>query len=683
VKAAAGRTFVAGEDQPGHDQVALISSGLWQRRFGSDPSVVNKSVSLDGRTFTIIGILGDVNFPAPTDIWIPLVFTQQQAGDRAVRNLHVIGRLKAGVSLDRAQAEMSTLARQLAQAYPASNKDRFVRVMPLAEFVEGTITRSVMFILLAMVGVVLLIVCANIANLQLARGTVRKREIAVRTALGASRWRVMRLLLVENAVLALCGGVVSIFFAEFCLQLMLRSMPADVTRLIPGWNMIGVDSHALAFTLIVALGSGCIAGLAPAIGNSRSDVNETLKEGGRSATASPTRQRIRNAFVVTQIGVAMVMLVLASLFIGGLHELVSSSQPFDPGHVLILEVNLPQSRFSDAQSRARFYREALEKLSSTPGAQSVAALTTTPMSNNGVVYDYFQVGGRPTTDLRHSPSAVLQNISPKFSEVLRVPIVSGRAFNTFDSEGSAPVALVSEKLARTYWPRESALGKRVKIGRPDSSGPWLEVVGVVQDALYDWTNREPEATLYRPVAQSPAAESMFAIRTLGDPNALAKPARALLAGLDPTLPAFSVMSLDDAIRESLSGNPQIAGMMTILGIITLVIAIVGVYGVVAFAVAERIHEFGIRMAFGANRRHIFGLVMRRGALLAAAGLAIGIPCALMLSRAVAGIVFGMKHQNSLIVASAAALMAAVTFAASYVPARRATEVEPLEALRHE
>lgn len=684
VRPSLGRTFVSGEDQPGHEQVALISYGLWQRRFGAAPNIVGQSVNLDGRPFNIIGVTSaDLNFPAPTDVWTPLALTPLQKSDRAVRNLKVFGRMKQGVTLAQAQAEISTISRQLEQAYPATNKDRRSHVMQLAEFVEGTILIRAMIILLAMVGVVLLIVCANIANLQLARGGARKREIAVRAALGASRWRVVRMLLAENILLALTGGIASILFAGYCLGLLLRSMPAEITRLIPGWDRIALDGQALAFTLGITLVSGILAGLMPALGISRPDLNESLKESSRGATAGGSRQRLRSIFVVAQIGVAMILLVLASLFVGGFRELLHSGDQFDPDHVLILAVNLPQSRYADAPARARFYRDALDRLGSIPGAQSRAAFTTFPISNNGTTSDYFQIEGTPAPDLQHGPWAITQAISPDFTALFHIPMVAGRALTAEDHEGAQPVALISQRLAERYWPQESALGKRIRIGRPDSSSPWLEIVGVTGNVLFDWTDNLPEAVIYRPVAQAPAAETFFAIRGTGDPNTFSKPAAEQLAKIDPLLPAFSVMSLSDAISEQLSGNAQIAGMVAILGMIALVIAVVGVYGIVAFAVAERMHEFGIRMAMGAERRHIFALVIRRGALLAAAGLGIGIPSAIALARLTNSGLYGSGPTNPLIFAGVAAILAGAALAASYVPARRATKADPLEALRYE
>jgi putative ABC transport system permease protein len=682
---ALGRSFSNNEDEPGQGQVAILSHGLWQRRFGADPNIAGRVVDLDGKPYTIVGVMPKgFEFPL-ADIWTPLALAPEERAVRATRNLRVIGRLKAGVTIQEAQAELAIISRQLEQAYPLTNKDRRANVMPLSEFVEGTITRAAMFLLLCAVGVVLLIACANIANLQLARATGREREIAVRTALGASRWRVVRLLLSENMLLALISGGLSLLFASFCLQLLLSSMPGDIARLIPGWDQIGLDGRALAFTLGIALLSGVLSGLAPALGSSRPDLNETLKEGGRSSTGGRSQRRLRSVFVVGQIAVALVLLVVAGLFVKGLRGMLSSSDVFEPQRVLVLSVNLPNARYADEASRARFYRGALERLGSMPGVQSAAAFSSIPLSNNGVTWSDFQIEGKPAPDEQHSPGGILQSVSPEFFPLLHIPIREGRALNAADQEAGLPVALVSQKLASRYFPHESALGKRIRVGAPNSpsSGAWLVVVGVTGDVLYDWTNRVPEAVIYRPVAQAPLAESQFAIRVNGDPAAFAQTVRAQFETIDPLLPPFGMMALSDAIHESFAGSTQIVGMMAILGMLALVIAVVGVYGMVAYAVAERMHEFGIRMALGAQRRDIFLLVMGRGALLAGVGLAIGIPSALAMAHLAQGVVFGASATDPLTYLGVAVTLLAVTFLACYVPAARATRVDPISALRYE
>jgi putative ABC transport system permease protein len=554
--------------------------------------------------------------------------------------------------------------------------------MPLAEFVEGTIVRAAIFMLLSAVGMVLLIACANIANLQLARATGREREIAVRTALGASRLRIVRLLLWENLLLGAIGGAASLLFSGWCLSALLRSMPSNIARLMPGFQTIRLDGRAMIFTMAIALGAGILFGLAPALGNSRADLNDGLKEGSRGATVSRAKQRLRSVFVVAQVAVALVLLVMAGIYVRTFRAMLHTGDVFAPQQVLVMGVNLPEARYGDAAARARFYREAIERLSAMPGTQVGAAFTSIPMSNNGVTWSAFQVEGRPEPDEAHAAGSVLQDISPDYLKFMRIQMVEGREFNSADTESTVPVALVSQKLAERYFPNESALGKRISVGSVKDHGPQLTIVGVVGDALYDWTDRAPEAAIYRPVSQSAPAESQLGIRVNGDPREFVGAVRTQLAAIDPLLPAYDVMPLSEAIEESLSGNPQLAGMMSILGVLALVIAVVGVYGIVAYSVAQRMHEFGVRMALGAERRDIFMLVMRNGALLTMAGLAIGIPSALYVMRGGGELVRSGNFDYLTFLVVPILLMAA-TLLACYVPAARATRVDPIQALRYE
>ena len=681
---ALGRTFASDEDQPGRAASVILSHGLWSRRYGNDPQIVGRVVNLDGKPATVAGVMpAGFEFPVPTDLWIPLQLTAEQRADRSRRNLHAFGLLAPGVSVQQAQAELSTLAKQLEQSYPTTNKERLVRVMPLAEFVEGSILRPVIVLLLCAVGVVLLIACTNIANLQVARATGRDREIAVRTALGANRWRIARLVLAENVLLAALGGALSLLFASFCISGLLSAIPSDIGRLIPGFYNIQLDSRALAFTFVAAILSGLLAGLGPAIARRGADLNETLKEGGRSTTSGRSRHRVRSVFVVAQISTALVMLVIAALFVGGLRTLMHSEDPYDPSRVLVLSVSLPDARYGDAAARNRFYRETLDRFSAMPGVQSAAAFSAIPLSNNGVDWEIYQVEGKPSPDVEHSRGAVMQDISLNYFPLMHIPVEQGRGFTEQDQNSSLQVAIVSQRLADRVWPGESAIGKRVRMGAPDSASAWLTIVGVSSNVLYDWTNRLPEAVIYRPVTQAAPTTSLFALRVNGIPSAFEQSARTQLGEIDPLLPAYDVMSLEQAVHESLSGNSEISGMMTMLGALALVIAIVGVYGVVAYAVAERLHEFGVRMALGAERRDIFLLVMRRGAALAAGGLAVGIIAGYALSKITGNFIFGAGQNDLGVFAAVSALLVVVTLVACYVPAARATRVDPISALRYE
>ncbi len=681
---ALGRGFVAGEDQFGRDPVAILGHGLWQRRFAANPAMLGESIEIDGQKSTIVGIMDrEFDFPVPTDVWIPLALTQREIADRAGMSLHVFGALKPGISIGRAQAEMTAIESRLAAAYPATNKDRVLRVMPLAEFVQGSLTRAYTTLLLCVVGIVLLVACANVANLQFARATSRRSEIALRAALGASRWRIARQLLTESLLLSVLGAAASLAFAKLCLGLLVSNMPAYVVRLWAGFSHIRLDGRSFVFTFVAAVVSGILAGVLPAMETSRLDAGDALKESGRGTTAGRRVQRLRNIFVVAQVAVALVLLAGAGLLVKGFHQMAGSADAFAPEQVLTLAVDLPASRYAEPADRLAFYRKALDALASLPGARSAAAFSCYPLSNNGTSWEFFQVEGRVAPDQRHSPWADAQSVSPEYFRLMRVPIVAGRVLAEADREDSQPVAIVNQKLARLQWPGESAVGKRIRMGAPDSSGPWLTVVGVAADVLYDWTSRVPQSTIYLPLPQAPNAVSLLAIRTDVDPASYVQATRARIAAIDPNLPAFDVKTLALAIHESTVGLGYTDGMMAVLGLIALAVAVVGVYGVMANSVGERTHEFGVRMALGAQPRDVLWLASRRGLLIAAAGFAIGVPAAIACARLLAALVYGASPSDPATFIGVPLLLGFAVSVACYIPARRAMRVDPLVALRYE
>ena len=679
-----GRGFATGEDSPGRDQVAILGHGLWQRHFGADPAVVGKSVNIDGKAYAVIGVMGkNVEFPVPTDLWIPLALSEKEKSDRAATSLRIVAQLKPGADVRQAQAQMSLLARHLAEAYPLTNKDRQARVMPLVEFVEGSLTREYTMLMLGAVGIVLLVACANVANLQFARASSRGAEIAVRTALGAPRSRLIRQLLTESVLLALLGGAASLLFAKFCLWLCVSQMPAYVMRLWAGFDKIQLDGAAFAFTFAAAILCGVLAGILPALGGSKTTASAALREASRGSTAGRSIQRLRSVFVTAQIAVALVLVVGAALLTKGFREMTGSADVYAPSRVLTLAVNLPVSRYPQEADRLRFYRKALDSLASVPGAQSVAAFGCYPLSNNGTSWSYFQVEGRVPSDLRHSPWAEMQSTSPNYLRFMRVPLEAGREFSVDDRETTQRVAMVSHKLAELYWPKESALGKRIRIGEPNGSGPWLTVVGVAADVLYDWTRNVPVPTVYRPLTQAPRAATLMGIRTSADPAALEPFVRGRFASLDPELPAFDVKPLDVAIYESTVGLGYTRAMMGILGVIALTVAMVGIYGVMAYSVGARTREFGVRMAVGARGIDILWLACRHGLLVSAAAFAIGLPAALVCVRLLARLVFGTSPGDPAVFVGVPLGLFAAVILAGFIPARHAMRVDPLAALRYE
>ena len=679
-----GRGFLIGEDEPGHDQVAILSYRLWQRRFGADPVALGKTVNIDGKPYTMIGVMDrSVEFPVPTDLWIPLALSPKEKVNRAANSLHLVARLKDNVSLSTARAEMTLLGRQLADAYPNTNKDRQFDVLPLVEYVEGSITRAYTVLMLAVVGIVLLVACANVANLQFTGASSRRSELAIREAFGAGRARLVRQMLTESILLALLGAAAGLLFAKFCLWLCVSKMPPYVVRLWAGFDKIRLDAGALFFTMAAALISGILAGILPAVASSKHHTTDGLREGGRGATVGRGTRSLRSAFVTAQVAVALVLVVGAALLIKGFRQMTGSAEAYSPERVLILGVNLPAAKYPQTGERLAFYRKALADLSSLPGAQSVAAFSCYPLSNNGAIWGYFQVLGRVAPDLRHSPWADMQTISPEYLGLMHVALLAGREFTSDDREATQPVALVSQKLAQRYWPGESALGKQIRIGGPADSGPWLTVVGITADVLYDWTNQVPPPTIYRPLTQAPQAASLLGIRTVGDPTSLGQATRARIASIDPELPAFDLKPLDVAIHESTVGLGYTGAMMGILGLIALAVAVVGIYGIMAYTVGERTNEFGVRIAMGAQREDILWLASRHGLLISAAAFAIGLPAAIAGARFLAGLIYGTSPGDPVVFAGVPIILFAAVLTAGYIPAHRATRVDPLAALRYE
>ena len=682
-RAAMGRTFREGEDQPGKDGEVVLSHGLWARQFGSDPNIIGKTVRMDNRNYEVVGVMSrEFDFPKSAELWMPLAFTAADRTDRARRYVEPMARLKPGVTLDEAEAEMRGIEQRLAVQFPKTNRGWGVRVMPMRLYVIGNLTAQFTLLLLGAVGFVLLIVCANVANLQFARASGREREIAVRLALGAGRGGIVRLLLTESVLLALAGALPGLWLAGLAVDLIVKSMPADVAKYIGGWNQIQLDSGAVAFTVCVAVLAGVVAGLAPALRGSRPDLEESLKESGRGNSGGRATHRLRDGLVVVQVSLALVLMAGAGLMVKGFSSLLAVHQNLSPEQILTIHVNLPDTdRYKTPQQVAAFYDDALAQLSALPQVQSAAALTSPPYSNNYSARS-LEIEGRVSAE-SEKPTALYEVVSPSFFPMMKVPLREGRLFDSRDTLEAPQAVIISANLARRYWPGASAIGRRIRFSLAREDDTWMTIVGVVGEVKYVWLHSGPEQEVYRPYAQAARHFSSFALRVAGDPMQLADTARRKIAAVDPDLALYDVKTLTQVMHESTIGLGYVAVMMAVTGMLGLILSAVGVYGVMAYAVGERTREFGIRLALGAVPGGILRLVFRRGARLTLAGLAIGIPGAIGLAHLLAGLLYGVKADDVPTFMGISLLLAGIAALACWLPARRAARTDPMVALRYE
>lgn len=681
INPALGRTLAAGDFHPGGDTVVVLGHGFWQRHLGADPVIVGKNLLLNGDKYTVVGVMPeDFDFPVGAEAWAPLDFSTAERADRSNHFLQVLGSLKPGVSVEQAQADLVTIAARLSRDYPQTNAGHSVRLEGLVEsLTQGS--RQFVGVLMGAAVFVLLLACANVANLHLARATARQKEIAVRRAMGATRRRIVAQLLVESILVAALGGLAGLLLADWGIAVLRRTIPPFIVQHIAGLKHEEVDRTVLSFTSLVALLAGILAGVAPAFEASRSELNEALKEGVRGGGSGPGRSRLRGVLVVSEVALALVLLVGAGLMVKGFRQMMAADPGFDRGHVLTFRVSLPAANYQDKSRVRGFYSSVLDRLKSLPGVESAAAVTSLP---SGWSWDQteYRGEGQPEGAPGELRLAASQSATPDFFRVLRIPLLDGRLLAPADASEAAPVAVISQKLARRIWPGQEAVGKRIRLGRPGSSEPWRNVVGVVGDIKQSSFDSAPQATVYVPFDQVPAASASFALRTAGDPLSLAGPVRAQVLSVDPDEPPYDMRTLEQRISDNLSGVESSARMMFGFGAVALALAAAGIFALMAFSVSQRTHEIGVRLALGARPEDIAGLVVGKAMKLAALGLAIGIPLALVLTRAVSSLLFGMIGTNALL-AGFAALLALTAALAAYVPARRATKVDPMAALRCE
>jgi predicted permease len=681
-----GRGFLPEEDAtPGTHPIVVLSHGLWQTRFGGDPGTVGRIIDLNTHPFTVIGIAPEgfqgTEVGLALEAWVPMMMHEviESGGDRLKergnRWLDAIARLKPGVTLAQAEAEMQTLAEHLNQEHPDINEGMSVSLYPMWRSPEGAsrILGPVLFILMAVVGVVLLIACANVANLLLVRAAGRQREIAIRLSLGAGRWRLIRQLLTESILLALMGGLLAVVMALWTSDAIKLFVPRTP---FPVKLDFGINGSVLAFTLLVSLLTGIVFGLVPALQASRPDLVRSLKQESTNTTGGRRKGRLRNILVVSQVSLSLVLLITAGLFLRSIQQARSMDPGFNPGNVLLASIDLFPNGYEPEAGRELFDR-IHERIGALPGVESVSFARRTPLGLGGNSSTSMTVVGYAPAE-GETPFAYYNMIGPDYFRTMEIPLVRGREFTPQDRYGTGGVLMVNETLAGRYWPEEDPIGRRLSFG-----GEAYEIIGVARDIKYHELNDAGVPYLYFPVLQFFRPDMTIHVRTSGDPESFAGVVRHTINGLDPDLPMFGVMSLEAAIAPA-SIQQRIAGsLLGVFGLLALVLAAVGLYGVLSYAAGQRTHEIGIRMALGAQRRDALGLILGQGMLLASIGLACGLAVSFAVTRLVSSLLYGVSATDPLIFLGVGTLLGLVALLACYVPARRAARVDPLVALRYE
>jgi putative ABC transport system permease protein len=671
-----GRTLQPDDAQNGHDSVVVLSYPLWQRRFGAAENVIGTNITVAGQSTTIVGVMpAGFDYPGQSELWVPYPINAA-AERRDNRFIGVVGRLKPNVPIAQAQSSLDTINQRLAQSYVETNTGWNVRVINLQERLVGSMRKSLL-VLLGAVAFVLLIACANVANLLLARGTGRQREIALRAALGASRWRVVRQLLTESLLLSVIGGGIGLTLSFWLTRLFVSLSPPNTPR----FDEIKPDTRVFLFTLGLTILTGIVFGLAPALQASRTDLGGGLKEGARGGSGGAHNKRLRSAMMVSEIALSFMLLVGAGLLIKSFVRLRDVSPGFTPDNVLTMRVSLPSAKYPKGEPRVQLLRQTLEHLQSIPGVQSAGAVLSLPLGG-----DTFNVGrsyireGRPFTP-EESDGATYLAATPNYFRTLQIPLVAGRVFSDQDTDQTTKVLIVNESMARRLWPGESPLGKRITIWR-DEKFP-REIVGVVGDTKAS-LDTEAEPQMYVPYAQDSGWSGMsLVIRTSGDPLNTAAAARSEIRALDKGIPVFNVKTMNDVLATSVAPQRMSMLLLTAFAGVALLLAMIGIYGVTAYYVTQRTQEIGIRIALGAQVGDVMKLVLKNGMALAIVGVALGLAGAFAVTRLMSSLLFGVKPTDTLTFVTVSVCLLVTALLASYIPARRATKVDPLTALRYE
>jgi predicted permease len=684
-----GRVFLPEEDEKGKPQTVILSHGFWQRRFGSDPDVIGKTLTLNDKSYAIVGVMAadfalnkevmpTLNGIQRSDVLLPLPLSESDRVNRGGEDFNIFARMKSGITVAQAQADMDALAEQMKQQYPENYPAEgrlTISVVPLLEQVVGEY-RLALYVLFGAVGFVLLIACANVANLLLSRAAVRQKEIAIRAAVGAGRLRILRQLLTESVLLALAGGLVGFVLAIVCVKVLRVFGPENIPRL----NEVGIDGRVMAFTFFISLLTGIVFGLAPALRASRVDLNTVLKDGGRSSGGGAGHQQIRKLLIISEVALSLVLLIGAGLLIRSYQRIVNASPGFNSHNVLSLRLSLPSARYSTPDSVFSFYKRLGDRVKELPGIESVGMNFFLPLSSNSAAWGPITIEGYvPKT----ASELIISNerfISPDYLRVMGIPLIKGRDFDERDIKGAPEVIIVNEELARRFWPDEDPIGKRIQRG---GKGPWRKVVGVVRDDKEFSLENEPPITLFHPVEQFTIGSRYFVARTSSDPAPMIAAVTEEIRALDPELPAYDVSTMEQRVHDTLARRRFAMFLLGVFAAFAVVLAAIGIYGVMTYWVNQRTHEIGIRMALGAGQRSILQLVIRQASVLVSAGILAGLAGAFALTRVMSSLLFGVSATDRFTFIVISLLLAVVALLASYVPARRATKVDPMVALRHE
>ncbi|HEX7049876.1 MAG TPA: ABC transporter permease [Longimicrobiales bacterium] len=683
VEPALGRAFLPEEEQPGRHRIVILSHGLWQRRFGGDPGILGRSLTLDGEPYAVVGVMpAGFRFPDDDDVgmWVPLSYLPYELRSRGQRMFNVVGRLAADATLEQAQNEMSTIAGRLAVQYPEAHRGWDVLVQPAREVVIGE-TRPALLVLLGAVAFVLLIACANVASLLLARAADRQREIAVRSALGASRRRLVRALLVESGLVALLGGAAGLLLAVWGLDLILALAPEG----LPRWNVIRIDGDVLAFTTFAAAATALLAGLAPALNASRAAPASALREGSDRTTEGAGGRRLRHAMIVAEVALSIVLLVGAGLLIRSFHRLSNVDPGFDADHLLAAAIFLPDNRYPDDARQIHFFESLLERVRSLPGVTSVGAVTTLPMNPVGIDHDMpFRVPGTPEALADPLPQADFRIASEGYFRTMGIPLLRGRGFTARDRADAPCVIVVNETFVQRFLPPGSdPLRESVVIG-DDPGDPACDIIGVVGNVRHRGLDAVPRPEFYVAFRQVYSYGTLtLAVRTTRDPLALAQAVKEQVFALDPALPVAELATMDALVADSVADRRFHLSLLGAFAALAVILAASGIYGVISYTVAQRTREIGIRIALGARRGEVLRAVLGQGARLAALGAAFGLAGALLLTRSLAGMLYEVSPTDPLTFGGVAAVLAAIALLASWLPARRAARVDPMVALRSE